>query len=117
MSDTLKHVSDESYNGFTNRETWLTNLWLQNAEGDYNHWSERALDIYREATAAVARDESVGVLAEEIREETESLAHELTFGQWGLLVDLLNTALAEVNWREIADHFLDAAVERLKQTV
>jgi hypothetical protein len=76
----------EKYNGWTNRQTWLANLWLTNDEG-----TERAA---REA-------------ALEGREALKFLLEELVLGgdppPPTLATDLLTDALAAVNLREIAD--------------
>ena len=41
-------MSDDTYNGWTNRETWAIQLHLSNNEGDYNAIRERAAEIVGE---------------------------------------------------------------------
>ena len=72
----------EGYNGWRNRETWLTHLWLTNDPGTYEAAREAALD----------GAESLKTLVESwVLPEEASLA-----------ADLLSTALAWVDWEEVA---------------
>ena len=77
-----------TYNGWSNRETWVVNLWLTNDEATYN---------------AVR-----GMTADEI----EAFIDDLYFegGVYcdkglpsGFIADLVNSALAHVDWDEIAE--------------
>jgi hypothetical protein len=73
------------YNGWTNKETWLVNLWL----GEY---FQRELKDGNEITAAHIKDTINNMLAD---------SPEL----WGLFSDLLDCALGEINCYEIAAHY------------
>jgi hypothetical protein len=78
------------YNGWKNKETWLVNLWL----GD---------------TFAVMQEEGHHVTADVI----EELVREYIGGfdgktvENGFLVDMLNCALGEIDYRELAAHYAD----------
>ena len=72
------------YNGWTNKETWLVNLWLGD---DFVSQSEDGQLI----TEAFIR-ETVEYICES---ETKS----------GFLADMLNCALGEINYFEIAQHY------------
>jgi hypothetical protein len=72
----------ESYNGWTNYETWLAALWFDNDRG-----VQRALQFAADAA--------------ELKEAAEQY---LTYNQEiesGWLSDILNAYLSEVNWREV----------------
>lgn len=92
----------KEYNGWTNYETWIANLYL-----DEDYYSERAEELAREATeqghggAAAVREALAMDLAQEMEEDHED-ARPKTKGMYS---DLLNAAMHEINWREIADHF------------
>jgi hypothetical protein len=104
----------EKYNGWKNYETWLVGLWLDNEEGSYSHWDDRAREIYIDsaATAYSTRKEVASSdLAQEIQESVEE-ANPLP--QSGLYTDMLNAAMGEVDWYEIADHYLDAVIEEVE---
>lgn len=77
-----------SYNGWTNKETWLVNLWL----GDY---------------LADMQDEGHSVTHDYIRD----LVDDLCQAQAGLMSDLLNCALGEINYREIAEYYVTETEE------
>jgi len=73
-----------NYNGWTNRETWVINLWM----GDYfeNYFDEQNADT----------------LADCIEEELYRLLDE--FVPNGMFKDLID--LGSVNWRELAEAWL-----------
>ncbi|NCC19599.1 hypothetical protein EOM33_00900 [Candidatus Saccharibacteria bacterium] len=75
------------YNGWTNRETWLVNLWLTNDEC-----------YYEELQAIIKNFDS-----EEQAEELEQYAHWIIdVDEASMTTDLLSTSLGRVNWHEIA---------------
>ena len=43
--------TDSSYNGWSNYETWVVNLWLGNVEGSYNTCRSLAQRCFEEAVA------------------------------------------------------------------
>lgn len=97
-----------TYNGWTNYETWVVALWLDNDEPTYRHWRERA-DEWRNADTTSdywTQEESARFnLADELREsvnESNPLADDAN-----MYTDLLGAALSEVDWQEIAEHMLD----------
>jgi hypothetical protein len=75
------------YNGWTNKETWLVNLWLGD---DFVALSEEGQII----TEAFIR-ETVDYICES---ETKSV-------EGRFLMDLLNCALGEINYFELAQHY------------
>lgn len=80
------------YNGWTNYETWNVALWIDN-----NGWDEEVremvggLDEYR-----------AGKAIQEYIEEMNPLADEAS-----MFSDMLSAALSEVNWQEIAEHYVE----------
>lgn len=77
-----------TYNGWTNRETWLVNLWIMNDEGYYRQY----LDII--ATYG-GEYEQAEALKEWMQLEHEEL--EIT----NLWSDVVAHTLGQVNWLEI----------------
>ena len=103
-------MSDEKgYNGWTNYETWLVALWLDNEQGSYDYWREAALEAYRSPAENRYMDPDARrrlTLVERLRTEIkdEGIPDELSSG---LYSDLLNAALSEVDWYDLARHYLD----------
>lgn len=77
------------YNGWTNRETWLTNLWLNIDMGSYEQLQE------------ICRKDC------EVWEKAEALEDWIRFeydGEYSSIwADLINNSLAEVDWYEIVE--------------
>jgi len=107
-------MNDKTYNGWTNYETWVVNLWMDNDEGTYDYWREVAQEVsndLEEPTNGLTKmDEAVYILADRLKDFHEEAKDEileqtkLTASVWA---DLLGAALAETNWREIAEHLLE----------
>ena len=93
-------MTTKSYNGWTNYETWNVKLWIDNDQGSQEYWAEQA-------TNHLERDEdcAVDVLAATLKEEHTQALPDVT----GFAADLLNAAMSEVNWREIARELVETA--------
>lgn len=105
----------EKYNGWTNYETWAVKLWIDNEEFTQRYWEKSAKKAWREADATenwTRTESAIFTLADQLKDEiTDPDACEL-LGQSNLYTDLLNAALSEVNWQEIAGNMLEGiAVE------
>lgn len=77
------------YNGWTNRETWLTNLWLNIDMGSY----EQLQEICRKDCEAWEKAEA---LETQFQDQLEDMYDYPTF--WS---DIIGTALDRVDWYEI----------------
>ena len=87
-----------AYQGWTNYETWAVSLWLDNDEGLYHE--------ARELAHRVRGKHKLYDLANALERLVEDNAPDLGATLYG---DLLNHAMARVNWREIAEHLLEGA--------
>lgn len=109
-------MTKNEYNGWFNYETWAVSLWIDNEEGSYNHWRDRAREIVEEskdrpsANARLtgrepftAQERAAFALADELKEHFEE---NNPLADSGVYTDLLNAALSEVNWHEIAKHYI-----------
>ena len=78
-------MTDTTYNGWTNRETWLVNLWLTNEQA----YNDTALDICTTYDLRAACD------------RLEGFVDSLLESAPGFAADMINAALGHVNWSEI----------------
>lgn len=86
------------YNGWTNYETWCVNLWLTNEEGS----NEVLMSMIPKS-----KDDVYGA-SNILKDWVKETFYESNVGEgYGLLYDLLNSALDNVNWREIIENHLD----------
>jgi hypothetical protein len=105
-------MNHKEYNGWTNYETWVVNLWMDNQEGDYDYWREIAEDVYHheaeEQQHFTKMEDATCILADKLKDHHEEakdeILEDITSSVWA---DLLGAALSEVNWREIAEHILE----------
>jgi hypothetical protein len=98
-------MSEKTYNGYANYETWAVQLWLDNDQGSQGYWSEAAEEIWESAepTEALSKSESARfTLTDRLKSEIEEGVPQIT----GLYADLLNAALSEVDWADAADNWL-----------
>ena len=97
----------DKYNGWTNYETWNINLWMGESDSYYR---EMAQDAYDNAVIQYewqTKDSAaITDLAEQLKDQHQEAMDELNL-QNGPFFDLLGCALSEVNWYEIARHFID----------
>lgn len=96
-----------SYNGWTNYETWIVKLWMDNEETtQYFFWRDVSFGVWNSAieTETATRSEHARhELAEVLKEEYEHELPELA----GPYRDLVGAALTRVDWFQIADSLLD----------
>jgi hypothetical protein len=81
-----------SYNGWTNYQTWLVKLWFDN--------DASMEDFVRELIAVGNDTYDLSISLKNYVEENKP-------EHVGLYADLLNAALAEVNWYEIAEAYME----------
>lgn len=98
------------YNGWTNYETWCVKLWMDNDEYTYNDWNDRAREAWDAADHD--HDEARTRLADMLRDYWDRESDERLAELGGQVpnscyADLLNAALSEVDWHEIADSLLE----------
>lgn len=101
-----------TYNGWTNYETWVAKLWMDNDESSYRYWQEVADDCLENSSKdkLFTREENAKAkLADRLKGVHTEQMPELNASVWS---DLLSAAMSEINWYEIAGSLIEDAVER-----
>ncbi len=81
-----------TYNGWSNRETWLASLWLTNDEVNY--------EVLKRALRAGDSDfEKADWLEKQLRDQLDDEA-----GDASMWNDLLSTAFYRINWVEVIEN-------------
>lgn len=93
------------YNGFTNYPTWNQALWMNASRVQERHWTKRAEEILKECNNDFI--EAKYNLASEIREDCFRRKPEIK-SDMGQYSEILNWALQEINFEEIAESFLES---------
>lgn len=104
------------YNGWSNYETWAVNLWMDNDQGTQEYWRDQARELWPAAKAEpdapltsseTARMQLAAMLQDAHDENMPEAINNAISGT--VYADLLNAALGEVDWHEIADAWLENA--------
>jgi hypothetical protein len=115
MSDDAK-----GYNGWASFETWCVHLWLSNDAGTYRYWREEAERHQGEAARHANVRQGLWTveqgarytLGQAIKEAHEAFhpfrgEHLARPNEPDVYCDLLDAALSEVRWSEVAEAFLE----------
>jgi len=102
-------MSKKTFNGWKNRETWAVALWIDSDEVEQKFWVEEAesqLRVTRENCdpRIKSRESAVYSLARHLEDEFTSYSPLVAANVYS---DLLNGALENVDWREIAAHLIE----------
>ena len=109
---------DKTYNGWTNWETWVTNLWIDN-----DGYAGGSLGVSEEADRIVKgkldNDDALGdatsELADWLKDTIDNDLREHNGTVAGLLSDIVNDFIKTVDWRDIAEHYCKDALGTAKE--
>jgi len=100
-----------TYNGWTNYETWLVNLWFDNWDFidmvDNGFFDDMDEDEVRDAIAEYISNAVFDYIDDMTNGAMDS------GGSFGFIGDVLTGFTGEVDWQEIADHYVDDVMEAL----
>jgi hypothetical protein len=96
------------YNGWYNYETWLVSLWIDNDRSYHERqvMAQEAWDAAESNEISTREEDACYSLADRLKTWISEEDNPL-IDQSSLYADLLNHALSEVNWYEIAEHFIE----------
>lgn len=98
---------NKGYNGWNNYETWNVALWIDNEESTYREARDMVREAFDDTDADQEHEERVteatGPLAKRLEEWVDEMKPDLGASMFS---DLLNAALSEVDWYEIAENWL-----------
>jgi hypothetical protein len=93
-------MTDTTYNGWTNRETWLTNLHFEHFTPIFQEDTEEG--IFDEMDA----DEILEEVAEYIETFVDDYISESVPTTDNFIADVIQSFINEVDWRDIAQHYV-----------
>ena len=110
-------MDSKKYNGWSNYETWAVKLWMDNEQSSYHYWQEATQEAWNEAKNKHPNqfmnrhDNARLILSERLKDEHDNQSGHPVFAaaDGSVYADLLNAALSEVDWHEIADSLLEDA--------
>lgn len=94
-------MDTKKYNGWTNYETWLVNLWFDDS---FNDDAQQCFDDAEADNTFTRAERATLNLADVIKDTVEEMNP--IASQASLWSDMVNGALSEVNWYEIAEHYI-----------
>ncbi len=101
----ISMTNPNKYNGWTNYETWLCNLWFENY--DFTD----ILDIFEDYEE---KDDILRIIKNYIKDDVEYRVEESRESASGFVNDLINAALGEIDYYDIAEHYVDDVMSKLK---
>ena len=101
-------IEKKKYNGWSNYETWLVKLWLDNEQKTADlqkEWLNRAKNTPKVDVWTI--EETVKfTLADILKDEVNGMIPMRISNHADLWCDLINAGLSEVDWQEIADNII-----------
>jgi hypothetical protein len=93
----------QSYNGWTNYETWLINMYFDQTFIDY------VTEQYGTDASLYSQDYAIG---DELHNLVDEISYDVLQGDGSYWIsDLVNKSLNDVNWRELANSTIDSIVD------
>ena len=102
----IYHMDTQKYNGWTNWATWMVSLHFDGL--DFTD------EIENGSFDDISKDDLRCQLAYTIQEYVESYLDEVADTSNSFVADLINGTMQDVDWHDIADHYVDDILDELK---
>ena len=89
-----------TYNGWTNYETWLTNLWFSDFTDVFNEFTEDG--VFDDMTNDEIRTYVADYIEEYVNEYIDN-----NNSEDGFIADITGLFMSDVDWQDIAGHYVD----------
>ena len=99
-------MDTQKYNGWTNWATWMVNLHFDGL--DFTD------EIENGSFNDISKDDLRFQLAYTIQEYVECYLEEVADTSNTFVADLINGTMQDVDWHDIADHYVDDILDELK---
>ena len=96
-----QHMDTQKYNGWTNYATWLCNLWFPDFTPLFEDHIEDLSDEHEDKADLLNTLEMW--IKDDVLEYVESIVDERV----GFVMDLVGSALNDIDFRDIAEHYVD----------
>lgn len=100
----------DTFNGWTNYETWVCNLWINNTQDSQEYWQVQAREACKNPVENQYLEEHprmVHALTNTLRDHFEKQAETWMPSQYSFFSDILREGLYQINWYEIASYMID----------
>lgn len=94
-------MDTSKYNGWTNRATWLCNLWFSDFSPLFEDHIEDLSDELE------SKEDLLNTLEEWIENDVTEYVESTINEDNGFITDLVNQSLYEIDYRDIAEHYVD----------
>ena len=94
-------MNTQKYNGWTNYETWLTNLHFDNFD------FEEVMDIFDDCQD---KGDILNRIEDYIKDYVEDYVEQFADSSNHFIADLIGSALSEIDYRDIAEHYIDDVI-------
>ena len=95
----------EKYNGWTNYETWLCNRWFDNFD-----FTDQ-MDLFDDCEDNC---DVLDIIEDYIKTYVEEYVEYSISEDYGLVHDMLNALVSKIDFRDIAEHYVDDVVDELE---
>ena len=98
-----------SYNGWTNYQTWVYKLWIDNEQEYWGEQAQNAIDnCSSEYDWQTDRDAAISSLINNLESDSDEKLEAFMPSQSCAFADIMNNSIDAINWYEIAESLIDS---------